>query len=303
MNAILLLQLAAAAVAPAKDADIWRTGVPPDTESTRIHVMEVDIWPEYDDPRVLVMYRGEVDANAELPREFAFVIPRGAQIHMAGAIGEQGEHLHAQFVTKPQDETLTEVSYELATRTFYMEFYYDPLPKGERREFRYPIRSPYPIDFLSIRVQQPSRASEFRIAPTALDVVQGANGLNYHRLVWQQLPADRETPVTVSYRKRDREPSVSPAGAAAPTGGSAMKNILIIGAVLLVGVVGYGVLLGRTRRLSPSRNSVPTRAPSGPTAPGPARQQGQYKYCVSCGHQMLPPDKFCAACGTQAARS
>ncbi len=270
----------------------------------RVAKMQVDLWPEYDDPRVLVIYSGDLEPNVQVPTQFTIVIPRGAQIHMAGAVAPNGGHIHSQFETKPKGDNLTEVSYQLQTRKFYMEFYYDPFTDGENREFRYPLVSPYPISTLRVIVQQPLKARNFHMTPTALDVVQDQKGFNYYRLVFDKVPANEEKAVTVSYRKKDRKPSVAKAGStAAAGGGKAMRNILIIGGLLLVGVVGYGVFANsKSRKPAPVRAGA-RRAANKPAAAARPRQPakpGEYKYCTECGAQMRRSDNFCPNCGTKA---
>lgn len=261
---------------------------------TRIEELELDIWPEYDDPRVLVIYSGQLAAGVELPRPFSLVIPRGAEIHMAGAIGERGEHLHAAFETRPAGDSLVEVSYQLEASKFYMEFYYDPFRDGDRREFRYPLVPSYRTERVVMRVQQPLRASAFRITPVAVDVLRDANGFGYHRLFFDELAADEERSVTVSYSKPDREPSVAPqAGAADPAGGRAMRNILIVGTVLLIGAVGMGVVVGRRSApaLAGGRNAVGKHG---------GLAAGGNRFCRSCGTPVKQSDNFCGECGAKA---
>lgn len=263
---------------------------------TRISQVEIDIWPEYDDPRVLVIYKGELESDVEVPSEFFLLIPRGAQIHMAGALGERGEHLHALFETRPAGDRLTEVSYQLETRRFYMEFYYDPITGDDKREFRYPLVSVYPTARVLVRVQQPLKASDFRTTPVAVDVIRDAEGFNYHRLIFDDVARDDENSITVSYVKSDREPSVTKAGTSASGGRSAMRNILIVGAVLLVGAVGTGAFVS-----SMKRKAVPVEAGASRVAPDAANpHRRQQKFCRTCGVQMSKSDKFCGECGAKA---
>ncbi len=262
----------------------------------RISQMEIDIWPEYDDPRVLVIYQGELESDVEVPSEFLLLIPRGAQIHMAGALGERGEHLHALFETRPAGDRLTEVSYQLETRKFYMEFYYDPITGDDAKEFRYPLVSVYPTARLLVRVQQPLKASDFRTTPLSVDVLQDAGGFNDHRLIFDDVAGNDENSITVSYVKSDGQPSVAKAGASAPSGSTAMRNILIVGAVLLVGAVGVGAFAS-----SMKRKAVPVEAGASRVAPdaGNAHRR-QQKFCRTCGVQMSKSDKFCGECGAKA---
>jgi hypothetical protein len=153
---------AAAAVLSAALVTSW-AWAQVDTTETRINMMQVDIWPEYDDPRVLLIYRGQLEPGREIPRDFAFVIPPGAQVHMAGAIGDNGEHLHSVYETRSRPDGLVELAYQPPTRTVYMEFYYDPLGDGEEREFQYTLVSPLPVAMWMVNVQQPLQARGLRM--------------------------------------------------------------------------------------------------------------------------------------------
>lgn len=89
-----------------------------------IATMGVDIWPEYDDPRVLVTCHGLLapgHADEVLARS-----PAGARIHMAGGIAEGDGQLHGDFRTEPHGSGLMTVTYRLEVPVFYMEFCYDP---------------------------------------------------------------------------------------------------------------------------------------------------------------------------------
>ncbi|MDA8235255.1 MAG: hypothetical protein M0Z31_10725 [Clostridia bacterium] len=56
----------------------------------------ISVWPEYDDPRVLVIYQGTFvnTTGAELPKntEVKFNIPKGAEIGMACELVDGGGH-------------------------------------------------------------------------------------------------------------------------------------------------------------------------------------------------------------------
>jgi hypothetical protein len=260
--------------------------------------MDIDLWPEYDDPRVLVIYSGELESDVEVPRDFVLVIPRGAQIHMAGALGERGEHLHALFEVRPRGETLTEVSYRLETRKFYMEFYYDAFAGSDAKEFRYPLVAVHPIDKLVVKVQQPLKASDFRTTPIAVDVLRDAEGFSYHRIMFDEVAANDERSVSVSYIKSDRSPSIAKVGVSATPGGSSMRTILIVSAVLLVGAVGLGTFASsvRGKTVSVGAGAGASQAVQG-AATGRHRQ---HKYCRACGVPLNSGDKFCGECGAKA---
>src|SRR5690349_4887499 len=55
--------------------------------------LRLSIWPEYDDPRVLIMLRGEMTPRQAFPASITLPIPKGAEIIGAGMISEQNELL------------------------------------------------------------------------------------------------------------------------------------------------------------------------------------------------------------------
>ncbi len=272
----------------------------PDAVAGQVQIarMEVQIWPEYDDPRVLVIYSGKLESGVAVPTRFSLLIPPGAQIHMAGALGDRGQHLHALFQTRPIGDSLAEVSYELETPSFYMEFYYDPFQTG-RKEFRYPLVSPYPVGDLQVLVQQPLTAEAFRVAPAPIDVVRDDKGFSYHRVGFGMLGADEARSVSVAYDKPDRKPSIAAADQGSGGSGSAMKNILIISAVALVGALGYGTFASARRARGYGSDSTRARGPP-PVAQRITRSTGRRKFCTECGAQLEWEDRFCPACGAEA---
>ena len=56
-------------------------------EPLKISTMDVSVWPEYDQPGVLVQYQGNLSANADKtnPLELYFFVPKGVGV---GALGE-----------------------------------------------------------------------------------------------------------------------------------------------------------------------------------------------------------------------
>lgn len=272
----------------------------PTAPDPALAALTIDIWPEYDDPRVLVIYDGMLESGGELPAELTFVVPADAQVHMAGGIAANGGHLHADFDTRLRDDGLMEVSYAPQAPRLYMEFYYDPLSGDDDRRFTYPVVAPFAVDSLTVRVQEPLRATAFELKPAAEGSMQDNRGLDYHLVRWGDLRAGSVTPVTVAYRKSDRQPSV--AGRQAPVNGQDRRSresssfrwgdawswIL---ATLAAGafVVGFYKLFA-------------TRRPGGGGEGGSGRvarpaSAAAASFCTECGHPAEPSHRYCGRCG------
>lgn len=260
--------------------------------------MNVDIWPEFDDPRVLVIYDGMLAAGTETPVEFSFVVPADAQVHMAGGIAPDGGHLHADFDTRLREDGLMEVSYTLQVPHAYMEFYYDSFTGADERRFTYPVVSRFDIDSLVVRVQEPLRAEGFELDPAAEDIVQDDRGLSYGVLRFAARASGTVTPVTVSYRKSDRQPSVAPGQA--PTSGQDRqpgpsssipwgRAWSWIFATLAAGFFAVGFYERfAARRRDGERGSGPAARPGSTPVAG---------FCTECGHPAAPSHRYCGGCG------
>lgn len=256
--------------------------------------MTVEIWPEYDDPRVLVIYRGHLAPSESTPTGFSLVAPAGAQIHMAGGTDANGGHIHGLYQTHDRGDGLMDVSYDLDVPDFYMELYYDPFTEGDERNFTYSVVSPYDVTSLVVTVQEPLRAKSFSVSPFTAEVVRDDRGLNYHVIRLDGVRAGTSEAITVSYSKTDRQPSVVPReleGESGPPGRRAMSDILLGVAVLLAGITAYVYSFGSWRRDPRDRTA------NDPPHPGDGSQARSRRFCTKCGNPLEPDDGYCGACG------
>src|SRR4030042_1101938 len=84
-------------------------GIPPgqagSESNPRITRLAVSVMPEYDQPRVLVSYHGELNADVPLPLEVSLRIPADADIKQACSIRTATEeHVCRDYSTKPDGQ-------------------------------------------------------------------------------------------------------------------------------------------------------------------------------------------------------
>lgn len=271
--------------------------------------MDVQIWPEYDDPGVLAIYEGRLRPSVSTPVDFTFLVPAGARIHMVGGIDQQGRHVHAEYATRERDDGLVEITYRLEVPTFYMEFYYDPFSGRNRRKFTYPVVSAFPVDSLVVAVQKPRRAEGFSVKPSTGEVARDRNGFEYRVLRLGARAGGEKTPVTVTYRKEDREPSVSPdqagksASAAAAAGSQKPPEHQL--AFFVLGIVavlsgGAGLFYPTLREWLGTGSGRGSGGGSGRRRARKASFRGASrpgKFCSACGEALIEGANFCGACG------
>lgn len=301
LNAIPAILLSAIVTSGGAVPEAVGQDTPPPPDPT-LAALTIDIWPEYDDPRVLVIYDGVLESASELPAELTFVVPADAQVHMAGGIAPEGGHLHADFDTRLRDDGLMEVSYAPRAPHLYMEFYYDPLSGDDDRRFTYPVVAPFAVDSLLVRVQEPLRATAFELTPAAEGSMQDNRGLDYHVVRWADLAAGSVTPVTVSYRKADRQPSVAqqqaPTTSQDPqTSGPSSVPWGGVWSWILVTLAAGFFAMGAFKLFSSSDSGTTGSAGDGPDPARASASTGPGRFCTECGHRAAATDRYCGHCG------
>lgn len=196
--AMLLLAVLSAALGSAQEGPIG------------IERLEISLWPEYDDPRLLVIYRGEL---AEAPKNpLVFAIPATAQVHAAAYVGADGRLLVAPWQIVAADDRSQLVMFAPGSRRFQFEYYDDVIGPGPKKSFSFQFRSGrYEVKDLEIEVQQPLRAWAFQATPSLQAQGIEARGFGYFSRRVGAVPLGTVVEQRVSYMKADMEPSVKPA--------------------------------------------------------------------------------------------
>ena len=296
---------------------------------TRIKNLKVSVWPEYDEPRVLVMYQGEFADKASFPKKVTFRLPKDAEPSQVCALSEKQEHL-CQLYDTIRGEDFTEVVYTLPIPTFFLEFYYSPIQDAGARNIAFTYSNVYPSDKMDVEVQQPLRSSEFNLSPNSLSVTQDNKGFKYNLLSFDNVKAEQKMDLKIDYTKQDKNPSVPKAqqgsgGSTGTTSGAPSDfNVLvvIVVAIALAGMAYVG-LSRRQRRFAPQpRYAAGSENYRGQSGHGQSRPAGERSrlapqsaksggrqaglaprgkpagaFCSECGNGLEPGDKFCAICG------
>jgi hypothetical protein len=277
-------------------------------EGLELNGLEIDLWPEYDRPAVLVIYRIALPASTTLPANLTLRIP--------ASVGEP----HAVAAKEP-DGSLVNIGYErvvngewaeismLATMPELQLEYYDPniSRQDATRNFQYRWPGDYPVKSLQIMVQQPLGASNMSTSPALGTQETGQDGLVYHSANIGELRAGQEFDFSLAYDKATEDLSVAnlqvqPSAPVAESTSSWRSSLvaalpwglLILGVVLLVGGGVWYWQSGKRKEKTPEtrrrRKPAAERSQTGSTE--------SYVYCHSCGKRADPGDRFCRACGT-----
>lgn len=181
----------------------------------------VDIWPEYDDPRVLVIYQGTFVNNGsadfsgyvkyKIPK---FAIPKEGQINMACEIVNGGNHSCQPYKLEDKGDYV-ELSWK-TTRIIkpgqeypvFLEFYYDTIKGSPEKSFSYLFMPSYVIQNLNINIKQPLRTEDFQVDPKPLETTVDTKGFSNHKYSYTSLSPEDKIAFKVNYVKKDNEPSL-----------------------------------------------------------------------------------------------
>ena len=270
----------------------------------RIARLQLSIWPEYDDPRVLLIVRGELAPGVAFPTHVTLPVPKEAELIGAGMISELGElllHPHRIIPGSASDE----LEITLPAPRFFAELYYDPFEtSGDAKRFSYTFEAPYPIAQLDIDIQKPYTASEFVTEPPAMAQESEGRDTTYHRFSYRGVAAGQPMTFTVSYVKTDPQPSV-PKAASEPAAGPAAQgpqDRMPIYAGILAGVTVAYVLVAllwtayQRRRAADTAPESPLRPLPTPYSP-PPEAPAAASFCSHCGRALDADYAFCPGCG------
>lgn len=290
--------------------------------------MKVSVWPEYDDPKVLVINEADLDPSVKLPTEVSFNIPKDAEIGMACEIDAGGNHACKPYeiVDKGDYQTLT---YKVeAQHKVFMEYYYEAFPAvaAGQRDFTFTFRPSFNVQSLQLEVQEPLRTTGFVTTPNLPTVQTDGEGFKLHTEDLTNVTPEKPMDVKISYSKSDAKTSVklrdkTGAGSAAPSGptassggGNSKTLIIVLAAIAIVAVFfgGYQMLrpapvTGRGSGRGGRRPANDTRGRKNPEPPAAslARQGGAHggrnttKFCTACGSSIRRQDGFCPECGEE----
>ena len=168
--------------------------------------LNIALWPEYDRPEVLVIFRGRVEDSALLPAPVSFNLPGAIEAMHAVAYfdEERGTLVNVaayDFAAGADGKTL---SFTVPARQFQFEYYSsDTLSiNGSVRELSFSYTSSVDIASLSFELQQPPTAQAFTSDPPPSITQVRQDGLTYALYQVGAVSAGDSHSLQASYTRR-----------------------------------------------------------------------------------------------------
>ena len=262
---------------------------------------EVRIWPEYDQPSVLIILRMIVSPGTSLPVTMIFRIPAAAKKPNALAVGQTPDTVADTAYTLEPDGKWVKVIVKVTAPAIQME-YYDPAisKNGKARDFSFEWLSDYAVDKVHVELQQPFDASAMQIQPPLPNVNPIQDELTYYTGDFGPLAAGKSFTLTAKYQKDSDALSISSMNIqpSAPVDESTTGRvsfgtylpwlIAAVGVLMIAGGLYYYFRgTGRPRLTARRRHASSEETAEGQT------------YCPQCGARARSGDRFCRTCGTR----
>jgi len=261
--------------------------------------IQVQLWPEYDQPSMLVIYDFQVATSTALPSNVNIRIPKDAKLSAVAQTAANGL-VNAEYdgPTTVGDWQVVGVKIsELAT--YHVEFYEPLVKNGTERQYSFLWPGDYATNDFSVSVREPTDITQITSNPS-MPESQGKDGATYLQNDFGALSSGKQFTLTLTYTKtsdtlgvpqQNVQPTV-PLSADTP-GRVMFSNYLpyILGALGVALIIGGLLYFWRSsRRVSQERKRHPAQT---------EKESESDIYCHQCGARARSADRFCRVCGTK----
>jgi len=276
--------------------------------------LDVSIWPEYDTPTALVIYKISLAPQTPLPAEIFLRLPASITDISAVAVGESFEAVSDQGVDykfTPGTE-FSQLTVSAAARFIQVE-YYDPAlnKQGNERQYEYQWVGDNTVNNFRFEFRQPLQSSGLSTEPPLSNAIVDAQGFQFSDFKKTGLKFGDKLTFKIRYLRETDSPSTSflnvqPSAPLTQTlpGQSNWTTYLPIG----LGGLGVALLVvaGWTYWTS-SRNhradAAVRRRHAGRGSADSSGDSQQQVHCSQCGKRTQPGDRFCRVCGSRIRRT
>lgn len=233
--------------------------------------LDLQIWPEYDDTRVLAIFSGSLTntSDKDFNGNVYFNVPKDIEVKMACELVNGTEHSCQPYELENKGDYQVlrwKTTHPIAPGEDYpiwLEYYYNPLEGYPDKTMKLDFTPYYKTQSMKVTIKEPLKSSNFKIEPAPGSSNQDGEGFKNNFFDFQNLDSNKLVSLKISYTRSEKEPSVKPldqnnaqqAAASDPLGTSAWKKPEVIIPVVLFIIV---LIIFIFYSLYSSRNVPPT---------------------------------------------
>jgi hypothetical protein len=259
----------------------------------------VQLWPEFDQPSMLVIYDFSLPQATSLPMDITLHVPSDANI-IAVAYADAGGLLNAQYQAAPADGDWQALTITIDQKTTYhIEYYASLTTKDTQRNYAYLWFGDYAVKTFDVSVKVPVDTTDITTDPTMKDTTP--TGSDQKILTWStsDLKAGDQVPIEVTYTKTSDRLSVSDQPLETGIVDESTQGRVSLSNYLPYILGGLGVLLILVGGLYFWQSSKGRPEPRRRHRSQEEDTSGEAIYCHQCGKRAQANDRFCRTCGTR----
>ena len=295
------------------------------SEAPSLSNLLVELWPEYDRPETLVIYRAELDETVALPNTLTFRLPGHIERMHAVAYEQNGElfALTQDQIELQQEGDVSVLTFPAQARRVQFEYYDSEIltREGQNRRLAFDFVAPYEVTNLTFDVQAPLQAENFSLTPEPTGSFTSQDGFTFYEIETAGVAAGDPFELAATYNRSTDEVSI----AALTLPSEHAADIFVAQEAepgpnfnLAYGLIGLGLLLlllsggsylwtqraqrqtstesAGSHRPVQSRRKEKSRKQPKDFPPAQAAAAG---FCYRCGTPLRPEANYCHACGAE----
>ena len=271
-------------------------------EEVTLETLTVQLWPEFDQPAMLVIYDFTFPEDTSLPVDVTLRIPEDATLIAVAYAPSDGNLLNLPYQDPYVEDGWQVVTMTADTFATYHIEYYAPLTRSdEQREYLYLWPGDYAVKTFSVSVRPPVDTTEITTDPQMRSTTtEGAPSL----LEWgtSNLAAGEELPIRITYTKSSDRLGVSDQPIETGSVDENTQGRVSLNNYLPYILGGLGVLLILVAGLYFWQSSKGKPVPRRRHRSRDEESGGGEVYCHQCGKRAQSGDRFCRTCGTRLRR-
>jgi uncharacterized OB-fold protein len=263
----------------------------------------VQLWPEYDDPSMLVIVDFTVTEATSLPASLSFRIPAEATLIAVASDAGNGQFMNVPYEQPTVDGEYRVFSMTVSAATPHRFEYYQPISfDGENRIFSYLWDNNYAVENFQYLFLEPLDVTAVSLNPTFAEQ-QISNGITYYDGAPVSLAAGEQYALTLNYTKTtstlvSQSQTVQiaePVNEDTPGRVSLTNSLPYIigglGIVMILGGLAYYFQWGRHSAAGGKHRKRSRTVSESSSTEG--------AYCPQCGARAKSTDRFCRTCGSR----
>jgi hypothetical protein len=268
-------------------------------EGIGLETLSVQLWPEFDQPAMLVIYDFTLTESTPLPTDINLRIPVDANL-TAVAYAPSGNLLNVPYQEPVEEDGWQVVTFQADTPAIYHIEYYAPLTQDDsKREYLYLWPGDYGVAVFKVSIKVPVDTTEFVTDPQMRSSTPVNNGQTTLEWGTSDLEAGEQLPIKLTYTKTSDRLGVSDQPLETGVVDENTEGRISLSNYLPYILGGLGILLILAGGLYFWQTSKGRSSPRQRHRVREDETDGGEIYCHQCGKRAQPADRFCRTCGTR----